>query len=247
MQAKWGSHGDYQIIAISPWSVQEAYEFTISAFNCAERYRVPVIILTEASIVHLWEKVHVNQKVEVFERVKKPGTPPFGPEINGGFHMPSFAEGERILVSGTAHTESGVRKSGDPKVVAALTSKLQDKIMNNKEDIIEYETHYTEEDMDVLVVSYGFTARSSLFAVNELRQEDKKVGMLRLKTIWPFPDTIVKRIGAKAKKILVPEMNKGQVAGEITKYAPCDVISYSQVNAEVIYPDALIKELRRLL
>ena len=161
--------------------------------------------------------------------------------------MPSFGEGERILVSGTAHTETGVRKSSDPRVIAALVSKLHDKIMNNKEDIIEYETHYTEEDMDVLVVSYGFTARSSLFAVKKLRQEGKKVGMLRLKTMWPFPDTIVKHIGAKAKKILVPEMNKGQVAGEIIKYAPCDVISYSQVNADIIYPDAVIKELRRLL
>ncbi len=96
MQARWGSHGDYQIIAVSPWSVQEAYELTIRAFNYAERYRTPVIMLTEASLVHLWEKMQVKATLEVFERIKKPGTPVFGAEINGGFHMPSFGEGEKI-------------------------------------------------------------------------------------------------------------------------------------------------------
>lgn len=203
-------------------------------------------MLTEASLVHLWEKTQVKGTVEVFERIKKPGTPVFGPEINGGFHMPSFGEGEKILISGTAHTAAGVRKSGDPLVVAALTKKLHDKIVNHQKEIIEYESFYAEEDLEVLVISYGFTARSSLYAVRELQQKGKKVGMLRLITIWPFPDTIIKQFGTKTKKILVPEMNKGQLAGEITKYARCDVISYSQVNAEIIYPDAITKELERL-
>ena len=247
MQAKWGSHGDYQIIAVSPWSVQEAYELTIRSFNYAERYRTPVIMLTEASLVHQWEKLQLKGTVEIFERIKKPGAPVFGPEINGGFHMPSFGEGEKILVSGTAHTPAGVRKSGDPRVVAALTTKLHDKIMNQKKEIVEYEAFYAEEDLDVLVVSYGFTARSSLYAVRELKRKGKKVGMLRLITIWPFPDTIIKQLGAKTKKILVPEMNKGQMAGEITKYARGEVISFSQVNAEIIYPEAITKELERLV
>ncbi len=247
MQAKWGSHGDYQIIALSPWSIQEAYDGTIRAFNFAERYRVPVIILTEAALVHLWEKVVVGENVEVFERIKKPGAPLFGPEVDGGFPMPSIGEGEKILVSGTAHTDSGIRKSGDPAVVAALTVKLNDKIMKNKESIVDYETYFTEEACDILVVSYGYTARSSLFAVQALRQEGKRIGMLRLKTIWPFPDRIVKQLGSMAKKILVPEMNLGQVAGEVQKYASAEVISFSQVNAEIIYPDAVARELGRIL
>jgi 2-oxoglutarate ferredoxin oxidoreductase subunit alpha len=247
MQAKWGSHGDYQIIAMSPWSVQEAYDCTISAFNYAERYRTPVFILTEASIVHLWEKVRVDESVKVFERIKRPGAPAFGPEVDGGFHMPSFADGERILVSGTAHDESGKRVPNDPEAFSKLASKLVDKILDNRKDIIEYETYYAEEKLDVLVVSYGFTARSALSAVMTLRQEGRKIGLLRLKTLWPFPDSAVKRLGAMAKRIFVPEMNKGQVAGEILKYAPCEVISFSLVNAEIIYPDAVIGELRRLL
>jgi 2-oxoglutarate ferredoxin oxidoreductase subunit alpha len=247
MQAKWGSHGDYQIIAFSPWSVQEAYDETIRAFNCAERYRVPVIILTEAALLHLWEKVVVEENVRVFNRVKKPGALLFGPEINGAFPMPAIGEGEKILVSGTAHTEAGIRKSGDPAVVAALTAKLNDKIIRHKAEIIEYEMYGTEEEMDMLVISYGFTARSSLFAVRKLCQQGKKIGMLRLKTIWPFPDKIIKQMGAKAKKILVPEMNLGQVAGEVQKYAPCDVISFAQVNAEIINPEVIIKELGRIL
>ena len=247
MQAKWGSHGDYQVIALCPWSVQEAYELTIRSFDYAERYRNPVILLTEASLVHQWEKVQVKGAVEVFERIKRPGAPIFGPEIDGGFAMPSFGEGEKILISGTAHTPEGVRKSGDPLVVAASTAKLHDKIMGRKKDIVESESFYAEEDLDVLVVSYGFTARSALYAVRELRRKGKKVGMLRLITIWPFPDAAMRELGARTKKILVPEMNKGQMAGEITKYARAEVLSFSQVNAEIIYPNSIRKELEKLV
>lgn len=247
MQARWGSHGDHQTIALSPWSVQESYDLTIRAFNYAERYRNPVIMLTDASLAHLWEKVHVDGQVKVFERIKRPGALLFGPEIDGGYHMPTIGRGEKILVSGTIHTEAGVRKSGDPQVVSALTSKLRDKIVSHKDEIAQYEAYSADEDMDVLVVSYGSTARSSLFAVHELRQEGKKVGMLRLITIWPFPDTVVNQFAAKAKKLLVPEMNLGQIAGELTKYVRCEVVSFPQVTAEIIYPGAITKQLRRLV
>lgn len=247
MQARWGSHGDYQIIALSPWSVQEAYDLAIQAFNYAERYRTPVIFLTEAVLAHLWEKISVSGSVKVCERVKKPGTPIFGPEIDGAFHMPSFGDGERILVSGTAHTETGLRKSSDPATVARLTAKLQDKILEHKEEICAWEAYHAGEEMDVLVLSYGFTARSALYAVERLRGEGKKVGMLRLKTIWPFPDAALKETAGRAGKIFVPEMNKGQVAGEALKYAPCEVVSFSQVNAEIIAPETILREMGRLL
>lgn len=247
MQAKWGSSGDYQVIAVCPWSVQEAYELTINAFNLAEKYRVPVLLLTEEAIGHLRERIDVVKDVEIFNRRKKPGAAPFGTEERDGVPpMPSFGEGEKVLVTGSTHDSHGFRKTDDPLVQDRLVSRLNEKIVNNRERIIDYEDYYLE-DATVVVISYGFTARSSLFAVRALRQDGRKIGMLRLKTLWPFPDSLTKNIGARAKVLFVPEMNRGQVAGEVRKYVSCQVVSFTQTNGEVIYPDTLIEGLRRHL
>lgn len=246
MQAKWGSHGDREVIAISPWSVQEMYDQTISAFNLAERYRVPVILLSDEAIAHLRERIEVRERIAIFNRRKEKGAPPFGAGDDGVPPMPAFGEGEKLLVTASTHTEYGLRKTNDPLVQAKLASRLHYKIVNKREEIIEYE-HYHIEDAEVVVIAYGFTARSSLFAVERLRQEGKKVGMIRLKTIWPFADRLIRNLGAKVKKVFVPEMNIGQMAGEIMKYAPCDVISFSQTNGEVIHPYTIMKQLERLL
>ena len=228
MQAKWGSHGDYQIIAICPWSVQEAYDQTIKAFNLAEKYRVPVLLLTEEAIGHLWERIYMSEDIEILNRKKKSGAAPFGTEEDDGVPpMPAFGEGEKLLVTGSTHDDYGLRKTDDPVVQAKLVSRLDKKIMNNRERITQYDTHYIG-NADVVVIAYGFTARSSLFAIEELQAEGKKIGMLRLKTLWPFADRLITDIGAKARIIFVPEMNRGQVAGEVMKYASCQVISYTQ-------------------
>jgi len=247
MQAKWGSHGDREIIALCPWSVQEAYDLTISAFNLAEKYRVPVFLLAEEAIGHLSERIEVAEEVEIVSRRKKPGAAPFGTEEDDGVPpMPAFGEGEKLLVTSSTHTDYGIRKTDDPLVQDRLVSRLYRKIMNHREDIIEYDAHFIE-DAEVIVICYGFTARSALFAVEEMRAAGKKVGMLRLKTLWPFPDRLVKEIGSKVEKILVPEMNKGQVVGEVMKYASGEAILYSQTNGEVIHPEAIIEQLRRLV
>jgi len=247
IQAKWGSHGDYQIIALYPWSVQEAYNQTINAFNLAEKYRVPVLLLSEEAIGHLWERINIPEDIEIFNRREKAGAAPFGTEEEAGVPpMPAFGEGEKLLVTGSTHNDYGLRKTDDPLVQAKLVSRLNKKITNNKEKIIEYDSYYME-DAEVVVISYGITARSSLFAIEELRAEGKKVGMLRLKTLWPFADRLITDIGAKAKVIFVPEMNRGQVAGEVMKYAFCQVASYSQTNGEVIYAGTIMEQLRRLL
>jgi 2-oxoglutarate ferredoxin oxidoreductase subunit alpha len=246
MQAKWGSQGDYQIIAISPWSVQEMYDETINAFNLAERYRVPVILLSDEAIGHLRERMDVRENIAIFNRRKEKGAPPFGAGDDGVPPMPAFGEGEKLLVTGSTHNEYGLRKVSDPLVHAKLTARLHNKIMNKREEIIVYENYYIEE-ADVVVISYGFTARSSLFAVKRLRQERKKVGMIRLKTIWPFADRLIRDIGSKVEKIFVPEMNKGQMGGEIMKYTSCDIISYRQTNGEIIHVNTIMKELRKLL
>lgn len=245
MQAKWGAHGDYQIIAISPWSVQEMYDQTINAFNLADRYRVPVILLSDEAIGHLRERMEVKGQVSILHRRKEKGAAPFGDGDDGVPPMPAFGEGEKLLVTSSTHTEWGLRKTDDPLVHAKLVSRLNRKILNKKEEIIDCENYYME-DAELAVVAYGFTARSSLFVVEKLRQEGKKVGMTRLKTIWPFPDRLIRDVGSKVKQILVPEMNMGQMAGEVMKYAACDVISYSQTDGEIIRPSSIMEQLRRL-
>jgi len=247
MQARWGSSGDYQVIALCPWSVQEAYELTVNAFNFAEEYRVPALLLTEEAIGHLRERIDVAKGIEIFNRRKKPGAAPFGSEESDGVPpMSTFGQGEKVLVTGSTHDSRGFRKTDDPVVQDTLISRLNEKIESNRERIIDFEDYYLE-DAIVVVISYGFTARSSLFAVRALRQDGKKVGMLRLKTLWPFPDRLIGDIGARAKVLFVPEMNRGQVAGEVKKYVSCQVVSFTQTNGEVIYPDTLIGELRRHL
>jgi len=247
MQARWGSHGGIPTIALSPWSVQELYDQSINAFNLAEKYRVPVLIMAEAATAHLRERVNIPEEVELFDREKKPGAAPFGTEEDDGVPpMPSFGEGEKLLVTGSTHDAYGVRKTADPAIQGKLTARLYNKIMNRKEEIIEYEGYYLE-DADIAVVCYGFTARSALFAVERLREEGIRVGMLRLNTLWPFADAIVRDVGSEVKKILVPEMNMGQIVGEVMKYAAGEVIPYNQMNGQVIYPNTIIEQLRRLL
>ena len=247
MQAKWGSHGDYQTIALSPWSVQEMYDQTIDAFNLAEKYRVPVFVMGEEAIGHLRERMEVKPTVEVFDRAKKPGAPPFGTNQDDGIPpMPAFGEGERLLVTGSTHNEFGIRKTDDPEVHANLVARINNKILKHRESIIKTEPYYLD-DAEIIVVAYGFTARSSLFAVDRLRKEGKKVGLLRLKTIWPFADGIIHQIGGVAKKLFVPEMNRGQVRGEIMKYVACEVIPYNQTNGDIIHPHEIMKQVRSLL
>jgi len=247
MQAKWGSHGDYQVIALCPWSAQEMYDQTINAFNLAEQYRVPVILLAEAVVSRLEERVEVKEEVKIFDRIKETGITPLNLRLgdNRVQPMPIFGEGHQIKVTGSTR---GYYYAGmpDAEVHSKLMDRLHGKILDNREKIIEYDSHYIE-DAEAVVVSYGFTARSALFAIKGLRQDGKKVGMLRLKTLWPFADRLIASIGSRVKRIFVPEMNRGQVAGEVMKYTSSEVISYTQTNGEVILPDTITEELRRLL
>jgi 2-oxoglutarate ferredoxin oxidoreductase subunit alpha len=247
MQAKWGSHGDYQVIALSPWSVQELYDQTINAFNLAERFRVPVFVMAEEATAHLHERIEVGAEVELFNREKKPGAPPFGTEEEDGVPpMPAFGDGEKLLITGSTHDEWGVRKITHPDIHRKLMIRLHQKILNRSQEIIQYDSHYLD-DAQIAVICYGFTARSALFAVEQLRREGKKIGVLRLKTLWPFADELIKDIGSRVGKIFVPEMNMGQLAGEVMKYATCDVISYGQVNGEIIHPHTIMEQLGRLV
>lgn len=246
MQAKWGSHGDYQVIAFSPWSVQEMFELTLRSFNLSERYRVPTLVMADEAVGHLRENLFLPTKVEVWDRKKKKGSTPFGTEEQGGVPpMPAFGEGERLLITGSTHDAFGFRKTDDPEIHARLVDRINQKILKNRNRITETEDYFLE-DSEKAIIAYGFTARTSLYAVNRLRKEGVKVGMLRLKTLWPFPEEAVLALGKKMKKVIVPEMNLGQVAGEVKKFCSCEVVPLTQTNGEVIGPEKIIGALKKI-
>jgi 2-oxoglutarate/2-oxoacid ferredoxin oxidoreductase subunit alpha len=247
MQAKWGSHGDSQVIALSPWSVQEMYDLTFRAFNLSERYRVPALVMAEEAVGHLRETVRISPGMEIWNRKKEKGAAPFGNAGEDGVPpMPAFGEGERLAVTGSTHDAYGYRKTDDGEVHASLVKRINEKILKNRNAIIETEEYFLD-DCDVAVIAYGFTARTSLYAVKRLRKEGMRVGMARLKTLWPFPEETVVQLGKKVKKLFIPEMNRGQVAGEARKYCCCDVIPLGQTDGEVIQPESIIDALRRVV
>lgn len=246
MQAKWGSHGDYQVIALSPWSVQEMYDLTLRAFNLSERYRVPTFVLADEATGHLRETIKVSGQVEIWDRKKEKGGSPFGTEETDGVPpMPAFGEGERLAVTGSTHDAHGFRKTDEPQVHSGLVERINQKILKNRQNIIETESYFLD-DSDVVVIAYGFTARTSLYVVKRLRKEGLKLGFLRLKAIWPFPEEAVQEATARAKRVFIPEMNRGQVAGEVKKYVSCEVIPFGQTNGEVIRPETIEEALRRI-
>jgi len=247
MQVHWGSHGDYQVIALSPWSVQEMYDFTLRAFNLSERYRVPTFVMAEEATGHLRETISIDEEVEVWDRKKETGGAPFGTkEADGVPPMPAFGEGERLAVTGSTHDPYGFRKTDDPKAHAILVERINEKILRQRREIIETESHFIDE-AELVVIAYGFTARSSLYVVKQLRKEGLRVGFLRLKTLWPFPVEAVREATERAKKVFIPEMNRGQVAGEVEKYCRSEVVSFGQTNGEVIGPETIQEALRRMI
>jgi len=247
MMVKWAAHGDNEIVALSPWSVQEMYDLTVKAFNFAERFRVPVFLLADEAVGHLRETLVIKEEVEIFDRVKTPGQPPFGTEeINGVPPMPAFGEGANLLVTGSTHDSWGFRKTQDSAIQARLTERLTRKVLDFKHEVIETDPHLLE-DAEVGVVAYGFTARAALQAVKTLRTQGVKAGLLRLISIWPFADEAVAALGRRCRKIFVPEMNRGQIAGEMTKFTSTPVIPLPKTNGEVIEPAEIVEGIRRNL
>lgn len=238
MQARWGAHGDYEIIALSPWSVTEMYTETIRAFNLAERFRVPVLILADEAVGHLREGVKIDKEARVYERKKGRGVAPFvGKDVPP---MPALGEGEKLLVTGSTHDPWGFRRTVSPEAQKNLVRHLARKITDHKSEIIKVvEYHCQDEELDLLLVAYGFTARSALAAVEAAREEGLKAGLLRLKTIWPFPQEELSRVGQKAKRITVPEMNLGQIVREVQRVLP-QAKPYSRTDGQVITPQEIV-------
>ncbi len=223
MQAKWGSHGVYEIIAVSPSSPQEMFDLTIAAFNLSEKYRLPVLLMADETVGHMSEKVVIRppKPEELVERrypTKPPGQYlPYEPDADLVPPMAIAGQGYRFHVTGLTHDERGY-----PIMTAdahqKLVRRLADKIRLSRKDIIRYE-EVGIDDADVIVCAYGITARVARSAVQQAREEGIRAGMLRLITIWPFAEDCVRELAKRARAFVVPEINYGQIVLEVERCA----------------------------
>lgn len=252
MQVRWGTHGDHPMIALSPWSVRESFDMAVMAVNYAERFRTPVILLTDEIVGHLRENVVLPSadELEIYPRrlPKKTRAEGYQPFAVGEDLVPDvarFGDGYRIHVTGLLHDETGF-PSGSPVVTEQLIHRLHEKINRVGEEIIHTEEHFME-DAEYAVVSYGGTARTAYEAVRAARAEGIRVGFLRLQTIWPFADAAIGRLADRVKKILVAELNYGQLTGEVTRAShgtpvrPC--LKYNMLD---FTPQEIAAEIRHM-
>jgi len=249
MQARWGTHGDYMSIVLSPNSVQEMFDLTIKAFNLAEAYRTPVVLLADEIVAHMRERVVMPppDEIEIVNRKKPKETQIafFGSEEIP--LMPSVGEGFNVPVTGSTHDERGYRYTADFLIHRKLVERLVGKIRRNALKIVDVESHNIEQ-CDVGVVSYGCTSRAVYETVGLAKEKGIEIGFIRLRTIWPFPDNIIQKIAQNAKAIFVPEMNLRQIFYEVERavhgYAP--VFSINKIGGgEMITPDELLSEILR--
>jgi 2-oxoglutarate ferredoxin oxidoreductase subunit alpha len=230
MQARWGSHGDYEIIAISPNSPQECFDLTILAFNLAEEYRVPVMFMMDECVGHMTEKVLIPpaNKIEVTPRrftTKKPGE--YLPYLTDGDMVPEMVkagDGYRFHVTGLTHDARGY-PAMNADCQEKLVRRLVDKIRKNADKIIRIEEEDTE-GADVVVMSYGITSRVALKAIQMAKADGIKVGHLRLITVWPFPENRVRQLAGRIKGFVMPELNYGQVFLELQRAVEGKTKSY---------------------
>ena len=251
MQAKWGSHGDYEIIALAPSSVQEMFDLTVEAFNLSEIYRVPTILLADEIVAHMWEKVVIStvEKMKIVNRKKPNVTPekymPFMPDDDLVPPMACFGEGFSFHASGLTHDEHGYPQTQSSEVQQRLVNRLCDKIRKNADKIIRVE-EVMLDDADVVVVAYGIVARAALSAVRKARAEGIKAGLLRLITLWPFPEKHVAKIAKQAKAIVVAEMNCGQLVREVERSAKeTPVVFLSKLGEDPHTPMEILEAIRR--
>ena len=249
MQAKWGSHGDYEIIAYAPNSVQEMFDLTVKAFNMAEKYRTPTFVMADQIVAHMTGKLVIPppEKIEVVQR-RKPAkaVSPFLPfDFSQDFPPMAVAgDGFHMNVDSLTHDERGY-PSLDHRDSQRMLDHLIGKIRNNADQIVEVE-HYQTEDAKVVVVAYGSTSRSALRAVKDARLAKRKVGLLRLITPWPFPSKEVERLSAKTKVMIVPEVNYGQMEHTVREFASCPVVGIHHAAGSLIPPESIYAALEKV-
>lgn len=257
MQARWGSHGDYEIIALSPNSPQELFDLTIRAFNLAEKFRTPVLVMTDAEVGHMTEKVIIPppEEIELVQRplVRKGDVEPDhfriyrDPEsCDDGDVAPMAIAGEgfRFHVTGLTHDQRGY-----PAMNAEASEwnikRLVRKIRSHRDEIIQVEERYLE-DAEIIVVSYGISARTSLWPIEQARKEGFRIGYLRLITVWPFPEERIRALAKKIRAFVVPEINDGQILREVERCAAgqAHVIGVNRLGGDILEPQQVLSALR---
>lgn len=250
MQARWGTHGDHGTIALAPASVEECYTLTVEAFNLAERFRQPVLIMSDAEIGHMREKFVVPEpgSLKVFDR-KKPSVDaehfvPYQADPEDDVPpMAGFGDGYRWHVTGLTHNDWGFPTT-DPGDIDKKMRRLMRKIERFRDDIVKFDT-VEAEDAEILVVSYGSVSRSSIRAVRDARAQGVKVGHFRPITLWPFADKELERLGRRVKTIIVPELNCGQMVLEVERavHGKARVVPLNRVDGELFQPTEIFNKI----
>jgi len=256
MQARWGTHGDHPTIALAPSSVRETYDVTIRAFNLAEKYRTPVIILMDEIVGHLREGIVLPEKpeVEIIDR-KKPAVSPAEfkaykvPEGEIVPPMPAFGDGYRYNITGLIHDETGFPTNNNA-IAAVMAERLMKKIDDHTDDIVQYEIT-NAENCDILVLTYGGTARTVTAAVKLAAEKGLKVGVFRPITIWPFPEKAFKACvkDSKVKNVLVAELNYGQLSLEVERILKNDakVWHIGKIDGDILYPGEVLNKISEVI
>jgi 2-oxoglutarate ferredoxin oxidoreductase subunit alpha len=250
MQARWGSHGDYELIALAPSSPQDCFYQTIRAFNLSEKYRVPVLIMADEIVGHMSEKVVIPEadQIHLISRPKPTGRKDrfrlYEPGPNGVAPMPAIGEGYNIHVTGLTHDERGY-PAMTVEAQETMMARIKGKIRNNLEDIIEIE-NYLMDDADIVIVSYGISVRTGLAAVDQARKMGYKAGLLRLVTVWPFPEELIRDIAGRVKGFITVEINLGQIHYEVERCsggkAPAYLVGHA--GGKIIHPDKVIERIQ---
>jgi 2-oxoglutarate ferredoxin oxidoreductase subunit alpha len=251
MQARWGTHGDHPIIVLSPASVRETFDLTIKAFDFSERYRTPVILLMDEVIGHMRERVELPD-YDTIERVERPKTtvPPewYKPYENFPADVPPlvpFGEGYRYHITGLHHDERGYPTNQASEIQPWLERVFR-KIDSSLSDILLYDED-SIEDAETLVIAYGVTARSARYAVEMARAREHKVGFLKLQTIWPFPEEVVDHAADRLHRVVVPELNMGQLALEVERIVGRHKVRrVNRADGEMIQPAEILAAIEEL-
>ena len=225
MQARWGSHGHYEIIALAPSSPQELFDLTIRAFNLAEKYRTPVLVMTDETVGHMTERVVIPPLAEIEHYHRRRPTSssddgylPFKPDPDGVPPMACAGDGYRIHVTGLTHDEKGYPDTVNIQTQQRLVERLVGKIRNNRDDIIQIVENEID-GADVVVVAYGISVRTAARPVRMARELGLRVGLLKLVTVWPFAEERIRELASKVNAFVVPEVNLGQIALEVERCA----------------------------
>ncbi len=246
MAARWGTHGDHPVIVLAASTVSECFELTVKAVNLAERFRTPVFLLTDAILASLLEKVELPDTVETIDRIRTTVPPeqykPYAAGEDGVPPIADFGSGYHWYASSNVHDENGYLATSKHDVAWALFQRLRDKIWKHRDEFTFYSTEWLD-DAETVVLAYGSTARSARAAVKTARQQGIKVGLVKLMTLWPFPDELVTQIASGARKIIVPEMNMGQIVEKVREVTcgKAEVVSLAKVDGKLIPPQEILE------